>query len=636
MCGISGLIFKSPRTEPDLRQGIAALTDSLAHRGPDGEGIWLDAERGIAFGQRRLAIIDLSDAGAQPMVSASGALVLTYNGEIYNFRALRTKLQALGHVFKGYSDSEVLLEHWDRFGADATLAAISGMYAIAVHDRRDGSLTLARDPFGIKPLCYHDGPACFAFASELRSLRQAPGLVPETDPAAVIDLLTLGYVAAPRSILACIAKLEPGHVLRRERDGAITIRPFHRVSEAFRQPVATSLSFEQAVDQVEARLVASVEAQLVSDVPLGSFLSGGIDSSLVTALAHQASGNMHSFTIGFDEARWDESPFAEAVARHLGTRHETFRVNGRMALDLASEMAAIYDEPFADSSQIPTLMLCRMVRQAVTVALSGDGGDEAFSGYQRYDWGLKLARYRQMFPGPVRKLFAAAGQGMPPNLSGLGESRKWHRALALGAAGSFPESYRGLLAVHPSPLDLIRPELRSQRQSVMAYEESSTDFITDTITRMRAIDSLSYLPDDILVKVDRASMACGLEVRVPLLDLDLWHLSATLPAALHRQGGRGKAILRAILGRHVPAQLMDRPKAGFAVPLADWLRGPLMAFMNDLLNSRRLDHHPVLAAGAVRALRDAHLGGKVNHAPALWAVLMLLAHEERGFAPRVT
>jgi asparagine synthase (glutamine-hydrolysing) len=631
MCGISGLILKQPAPEPELRHRIAAMTDALAHRGPDGDGLWLDAARGMALGQRRLAIIDLSDAGAQPMHSASGKLVVTYNGEIYNFRALRAKLEALGHVFRGYSDSEVLIEHWDRFGAEATLAAISGMYAIAVLDRQDGSLTLARDPFGIKPLSYHDGSQCFAFASEVRALAAAPGVTKDTDPASIIDLLTLGYVAAPRSILSSIRKLQPGHMLRREADGRVASLPFHQVLDAFRQPVATDMSFDRAVEAVASKLSASVEAQLVSDVPLGSFLSGGIDSSLVTALAHKASGGMHSFTIGFEEARWDEASFAEAIAQHLGTRHDTFRVNGRMALDLAMEMAAIYDEPFADSSQIPTVLLCRMVRQAVTVALSGDGGDEGFGGYQRYDWGLKLAAYRKALPGPLRRGAAGLGRVLPEGSAG---AQKLRRALMLGAPKHFPESYRGLLAIHPAPLDLIRPEARHLAAPVAAYEDQTTAFMTDTLSRMRAIDSLSYLPDDILVKVDRASMSCGLEVRVPMLDPDLWQLSAALPSSLHRANGKGKAILRAILARHVPPALFERPKAGFAVPLADWLRGPLRSFMNDLLESRALNDHAVLDPGAVRALRDRHVTSAENHAPALWSVMMLLAWERQQAVDR--
>lgn len=631
MCGISGLILKQPAPEPELRRGIAALTDALAHRGPDGDGLWLDEPRGVALGQRRLAIIDLSDGGAQPMHSASGKLVVTYNGEIYNFRALRTKLEALGHVFRGHSDSEVLIEHWDRFGAEATLAAINGMYAIAVLDRRDGALTLARDPFGIKPLCYHDGPQCFAFASEVRALATLPGVAKDTDPTSVIDLLTLGYVAAPRSILKSIRKLQPGHFLRREADGRITIQPFHQILDAFRQPVATDMSFDQAVQAVAAQLSASVEAQLVSDVPLGSFLSGGIDSSLVTALAHKASGGMHSFTIGFEEAKWDEAPFAEAIARHLGTRHDTFKVNGHMALELATEMAALYDEPFADSSQIPTVLLCRMVRQAVTVALSGDGGDEGFGGYQRYDWGLKLAAYRKALPVPLRQGAAGLSRMLP---HGSSTAQKLRRAMMLGAPSHFPESYRGLLAIHPSPLDLVRPEARHLAASVAAYEDQTTAFMTDVLSRMRAIDSLSYLPDDILVKVDRASMSCGLEVRVPMLDPDLWHLSAALPSSLHRANGKGKAILRSILARHVPLALFERPKAGFAVPLADWLRRPLLGFMNDLLESQALKDHPVLDAHAVQTLRDRHLRGVENHAPALWSVLMLLAWERQQVVGR--
>jgi asparagine synthase (glutamine-hydrolysing) len=395
MCGIAGLMLSGPAPAEALAARVGRINATLAHRGPDGEGVWTEPAAGIALAQRRLAIVDLSPTGAQPMLSASGRLAMTYNGEIYNFRELRRELEALGHRFRGASDSEVLIEAWDRWGAEAALERVNGMFAIAVFDRASGALTLARDRMGIKPLLWFRSGEGLVFASELKALAKDPACPREMDPASVSAFLRHGAVPAPWTILKGVSKLEPGVALTFPAGGgAPAERRFWSPATAALQgaPAYLAPDFHAIVDAGEALIADAVERQMVADVPLGAFLSGGVDSSLVAALMRRSAGrDIETFCIGFAEKAWDESPHAAAVAAHLGTRHHTLTADGRMALDLAAEMPAIYDEPFADSSQIPTTLLSRMVRRHVTVALSGDGGDEAFAGYCRYEWGLRLA-----------------------------------------------------------------------------------------------------------------------------------------------------------------------------------------------------------------------------------------------------
>jgi asparagine synthase (glutamine-hydrolysing) len=633
MCGIAGFVLKEGRPEAALRKRATVMNDAIAHRGPDGEGLWLDAEAGVALTQRRLAIIDLSETGAQPMVSASGRLVMTYNGEIYNYRELRAELEREGTAFRGTSDSEVLLEAWDRWGEERTLAALNGMFAIAIWDRKERRLTLARDPFGIKPLVWTKGREGFFFASELKALRKDPACPRAIDQAAATAYLRHGAVPAPWTILAGVRKLEPGSVLRWSPGREPVIHRFWSPLDAMRagQKQLSTKSLDELAVEGEALIGDAVERQMVSDVPLGAFLSGGIDSSLVVALMQQRAGRaIDSFTIGFEEPEWDESPHAEAVARHLGTRHHTLRTSGREALALAEGMAAIYDEPFADSSQIPTLLLCRLVRDHVTVALSGDGGDETFAGYARYDWGLKLAAYRERMPGALRRGASTMAQAMPMSVldrmgaalapAGRNAGHKLQRAAAIGAASDFAEGYRQFLSLTADPGALLA---NAGEHHPLAYEPGLTKELADDLSRMQAIDALSYLPDDILVKVDRASMSVGLEVRVPLLDHRIWEWAATLPAEAKRREGRGKAVLRTILGKHVPADVLERPKAGFAVPLASWLRTDLKAWADATLSGPSLTEGGVFNGPAVRTLWSAHLSGSHDHAPVLWSILML-------------
>jgi asparagine synthase (glutamine-hydrolysing) len=633
MCGIAGLVLERGGAESTLRQRVSAMNTAIAHRGPDGEGIWVDAAAGVALAQRRLAIVDLSETGAQPMVSASGRHVMTYNGEIYNFRELRASLEGEGITFRGTSDSEVLLEAWDHWGAERTLAALNGMFAVAIWDRKDRTLSLVRDRFGIKPLLWRRDGAGLFFASELKALLKDPACPRSIDPASVAAYLRHGAVPAPWTILKDVHKLEPGKILTWKAGEEPVTRSFWSplATMVTGQENLTSAPFETLVSEAETLIGDAVERQMIADVPLGAFLSGGIDSSLVVALMQQQAGRRtETFTVGFEEKAWDESPHAEAVARHLGTRHTTLKTSGAAVRSLVPEIASIYDEPFSDSSQLPTLLLCRLVRNHVTVALSGDGGDETFGGYERYDWGLKLDRYRQRYPAVLRQMANQAIGLLPVTMldaagrlagsGGLHPGHRLQRAARLGATPAFIDGYRQFLSQTVDPQVILS---HPGEHHPSAYQPSTAMDGLATLPRMQAIDATCYLPDDILVKIDRASMSVGLEVRVPLLDHRIWEWSAQLPGGMQRSGGRGKAVLRAVAGKHVPAAIMDRPKAGFAVPLADWLRAELRDWAEQLLEPSCLAESGLFRVAAIRSLWQRHLSGREDHGPLIWSILML-------------
>jgi asparagine synthase (glutamine-hydrolysing) len=634
MCGIAGLVRAGGARAQDLRGVVQAMNTAIIHRGPDGEGVWLDADAGVALAQRRLAIVDLSPTGAQPMVSHSGRYVLTYNGEIYNFREMRAALEAEGAVFAGSSDTEVMLASLERHGVTQTLATLNGMYAFALWDRETRELVLARDPFGIKPLLYHASSAGLSFASELGALLADPACPRAIDRAAVNAFIRHGNVPAPWTLLAGVRKLEPGTTLSWRAGTEPVLTRFWSPLDSARTGAAAphTAPWETLVGEGEALLSDAVERQMIADVPLGAFLSGGIDSSLVVALMQRASSRpVQTFTIGFDDAAYDESAHASAIATHLRTDHHTLNATSTDALNLVEEMAGVYDEPFADSSQLPTLLLAKLVRGHVTVALSGDGGDESFGGYERYGWGLQLAGYQRRVPATARRMAGAAARNMPltlmdvaARLTGMGASahpgHRLQRALVLGAAPDFVSGYRQLLALHSAPHSLTG---FAGEHHPAAYDPPLTANIADPLTRMQVIDALSYMPDDILTKVDRASMAVALEVRVPLLDTRIWEWAMRLPPESRRHKGTGKAMLRAILARHVPPALFERPKAGFAVPLAAWLRGPLRPWAESLLAPAALADGGLVDPAAAQKLWQTHLAGRADHGPVLWSLLML-------------
>lgn len=638
MCGIVG--FRSPDRFPDLARGLAAAVDALRHRGPDGEGRFLDADAGVGLGHRRLAILDLTDAARQPMATADGALVLTYNGEVYNFRELRTELAARGHGFRGDGDTEVLLAAWREWGADC-LDRLVGMFALAVWDARNRTLFLARDRLGIKPLFYHRAGTTFCFASEVKALAALPGFPRRPAPEALPLLLHYGYIPAPRSAFENTFKLPPGH--RASWDGErLDVRPW------WTPPVPGTprpIPAEAALERLEALLSRAVTDRLISDVPLGALLSGGIDSSLVAALMARASATpVRTFTIGFGEAEHDESGYAAAVARHLGTDHTALRLAPRDALNIVPRLAEIYDDPLADASAIPTLLVSALARTRVAVVLSGDGGDELFAGYARYAGTRSVAELGRWVPGVVRRLagrrmatvsparvaagYRRAAVWLPPPLRVANVGEKWRKLAGALSADGAASAYRAAVSLWPQ-----REILAMTGRPVAAGGfEAGLDGLTgggDLVGGLMATDRATYLPDDLLAKVDRASMAEGLEVRVPLLDHRVVEFAAALPPALHFRAGVGKALLRRLLGRFVPPALFERPKMGFAVPVSAWLRGEMAEPLRDYLSPDRLLRAGELSPGFVDARVREHLRGDRDHGHRLWALLIWQMWRER-------
>ncbi|WP_375462868.1 asparagine synthase (glutamine-hydrolyzing) [uncultured Methylobacterium sp.] len=627
MCGIAGLI--DPRLSADALGGTAdAMTDALSRRGPDGRGIWSDPERGVALGHRRLAIVELSEAGAQPMASADGRWVVSYNGELYDALAHRPGLEAAGYPFRGASDTEVLVALIARDGVAGALAQVEGIFAFAAWDRRERRLWLARDRMGVKPLFFACEARRLLFGSQLAALTACPGFGPEIDPAAVSSLLRHGYVPAPGSILRGVEKLAAGHILSWRPGEAPRIEAYWSLDAAIARGRAEPFrgSAEDAADALETILAAAVRRQLMSDVPLGAFLSGGVDSSTIAALMAAGGGRPRTFAAGFHEdPSLDESPHAAAVARHLGTDHTTIPIGEAEALALVERLPAIFDEPLADPSGLPTHLLCAAVRGAgLTVALSGDGGDELFSGYDRYALARRFAQRIEPVPRPLRALAAGAIRCAPrgatavlaralPEPWGGPEAADRLRKAGAQLPGTGFDLYRRLLTLNPDARALARgvPGLPSP------MDEPSDLPLPH---RMRRLDALAYLPDDVLAKVDRASMAVGLEARVPLLDRAVVEFAWTLPDAVLTRDGRGKWPLRAVLARHVPPALFARRKQGFAPPLAAWLRGPLRAYARALLMG------PGAGGGfldreRVRIMLGEHLAGTHNHAVGLWPLL---------------
>ncbi|WP_144186542.1 asparagine synthase (glutamine-hydrolyzing) [Elioraea rosea] len=617
MCGIAGLLLPGGAPHGELTRRVTAMTRALAHRGPDGEKIWADAEAGIAFGHRRLAIIDLSERGAQPMPSACGRYVITYNGEIYNHAELRRGLEARGETFRGGSDTEVLLALIARDGLAAALDAANGMFALALWDRGRRSLSLARDRFGQKPLAYGWNGQAFLFSSELGALEADDGFAGHPDRDAIATMVVTGTVPAPLCAYAGIRKLPPGTLLTLAGDAPAGTMPLPRAWWSANETVASARAapFTGSAEDAEERLAALIDDAVrlcrVADVPLGAFLSGGIDSSTVVA-AMRGDGAARSFTIGFAEKGFDEAPHAEAVARHLGTDHTTLTATEQEALAIVPELGRLYDEPFGDSSQVPTVLVSRLARRHVTVALSGDGGDEMFGGYDRYGWLARLSALADRVPGPVRPLAAGAGRVMRR----IRPASRFARALAMLDARSPGDLYARLMATGAEAAALLPG----------ATPATATPWPNLPLRRAAMLhDTLAYLPDDILAKVDRASMSVALETRVPLLDHRILSFAASLPDAMLWDQRGGKAILRRVAERRIPRALLDRPKMGFGVPLARWLAGPLRDWAEALLTPARLSGVLGFDVSRVRALWTRLLGGERTAAPTIWCVLMVQA-----------
>lgn len=648
MCGFIGFLDPRRGLGPgEARARLGVMTEAIRHRGPDAEGIAVEETGNGAvwagLGHCRLSILDISAAGSQPMVSRCGRYVIAYNGEIYNYHDLRHDLEARGtDGWRGHSDTEVLLASVARDGVAATLAKLDGMFAFALLDRSNQTLTLVRDAFGEKPLVYGLCGGVLLFASDLRALRAWPGFSPEENPGARAALMQYGYIPAPATIYQGIHKLLPAHMieipLRAVCTGDLPVPTqwWDMVGAALRaRQDPFEGDFEAAVEAVSATFDRSVKRRMTSDVPLGTLLSGGIDSTLTTAFMQRASTTpVRSFTIGMSEEGYDESRHAEAVARHLGTEHQTFMLRPSDVLEQVPSFAACHDEPFADSSQLPTYLVSRMASEHVTVALSGDGGDEFFAGYNRHFLGPRLWARMQQSPTSLR---AAAGRclgAMPPGvLTALVQvvGRLAPRELAAGRAGEKLHKLARLLRT--SDRDSFKDALlrTGTADMVLAHQTQSPilaggedprlgdlDFATATIL----FDTGHYLHDDVLAKVDRASMATSLETRTPFLERDLFDLAWRLPQRFKAEGTEGKRVLRAALYRHVPREIVDRPKAGFAMPIGRWLRGPLADWAESHLNVTALQRSGVFNVAAVRSLWQAHQSGRRDHETQLWSILM--------------
>jgi len=632
MCGIVGFITPGLTNAMTLMRYVSGMASAIIHRGPDDEGAWVDESAGLAFGHRRLSIQDLSPAGHQPMASHCGRWVITYNGETYSNAELRPLLEAKGVVFRGHSDTEVMVEAIAAWGLEAAVKQFIGMFAFALWDRKDHTLYLVRDRLGVKPLYWGTARATFLFGSELKALQAHPDFSPNLNEQALAAYLKHAYVPTPLSIYEGIYKLPPGTILCRTSDGRLTQKTFWSLEDVITRGLSSleqepNPSPDEALASLEELLNDAVNRRMIADVPLGTFLSGGVDSSLVTAIAQKHSARpVQTFTIGFGEKEYNEAPYAKAIASHLGTQHTELFITPRACLDVIPHLPHLYDEPFADSSQIPTFLLSRLARQSVTVALSGDGGDELFGGYSRYLWGdtlWKIIRHTP-FCSSLATLLTIIPPGGWERLSSLiPASRRPRKAghkihkVARSMAAKTPEAlYDSLISYWADPTEAL-PHMDAPDMTRFSPQ------LSDFVSQMQAFDTTTYLPDDILTKVDRASMGVSLEARVPLLDHRIAEWAWAQPNSLKIKGKTSKWLLRQLLYKHVPADLIDRPKAGFSLPMDIWLRGPLREWAEDLLSPGTLKD--TFDPAPIRQLWKDHLKKRADHKEPLWTILMFEA-----------
>ncbi len=640
MCGVAGYWARA-RTVGDLHDTAKRMADRLAHRGPDDSGVWFDAEAGVALAHRRLSVLDLSEAGHQPMLSATGRWAISYNGEIYNHLELRERLQAEASApaWRGHSDTETLLAAIDAWGVDAALKRSIGMFALALWDRRERRLWLARDRIGEKPMYYGWQGDVFLFGSELKALRAHPAFNAAVDRGSVALLLRHNYVPAPYSIYGGIRKLPPGTWLQLG-SGQRETEPvaYWSLAEVAERGAAAPFagSEQEALETLDVRLGNAVRSQMLADVPLGALLSGGVDSATVTALMQAGSERpVRTFTIGFAEAGYDESSYASAVAAHLGTDHTELRVTAADALALIPRIPWMFDEPFADSSQLPTQLVMQLARRHVTVALSGDGGDEFFGGYNRYVLGPKVWRWISPIPSYLRRALGAVMTAIPADrvnrLAGpfarrVGVALPGDKLHKLGSRLRSVQSMDDLYASLVSEwTDAAHTVIGGSLPRTILDDRSCWPRLTDPVARMMALDGLGYLADDIMVKVDRASMSVSLETRAPFLDCRVMEFAWSLPISMKVRSGTGKWLLRRLLERYLPRDLIERPKMGFAIPLDQWLRGPLRDWAEALLAEDRLHREGFLSPPLIRKAWTQHLDGRAANGHRLWSVLMFQA-----------
>jgi asparagine synthase (glutamine-hydrolysing) len=627
------------------------MTDALAHRGPDASGYWTKAPAGVAFGHRRLSVLDLSPAGSQPMHSDCGRFTVTFNGEVYNHLDIRAELEAAGVApnWRGHSDTETLLCAIRQWGLEAALQRFSGMFALALWDERERTLTLARDRFGEKPLFYGWSGRDLVFASELKALATHPAWSPSLDRNALTSFMRYAYVPAPSTIWTGIRKLPSASYVTFTADVSAGSMPAPRPYWSLREVVIAAqekriVDEQEAVAELQRLLSIAIKRQCLSDVPLGAFLSGGIDSSTIVALMQaEMSQPVRTFTIGFRADAFDEASDARQVASHLGTAHAELYVDARTAIDVIPKLPRMYDEPFADSSQIPTHLVSALARQHVTVALSGDAGDELFGGYNRHVWGERLNMRFAAMPAPLRHalgiflraispepagaLARLAAPLLPARLNVLRAGDQMAKLARIVGSTSLDDMYRELCSVDNDPAQTVLQG--EEGGSWSAGQMNKVKIELDPLDRMTLADSLSYLTDDILQKVDRAAMAVALETRVPFLDRDVVEFAARIPPGMKVRDGRGKWLVRQLLYQHVPQHLVDRPKTGFGIPIDEWLRGPLKSWASDLLSPERLRAQNLFNASRVTARMAEHMSGRHNHGYWLWNVLMAQSwHDE--------
>ena len=642
MCGITGFWSGHDRFGGDTENLVRSMTAKLSHRGPDAAGIWSDSQKGLALGHQRLAIQDLSPAGKQPMQSNSGRYVIVYNGEIYNARKLRDELEKnslVPHGWKGHSDTEVLLASVEAWGLKNAVSRFVGMFAFALWDKVEGVLHLVRDRLGIKPLYYGKSGNTFLFASELKSLKEHPDFVGEIDRNVLALFFRHNYIPAPYAIYKNFRKLEPGTILSLPAPDASTEtdtywNTWENIHSAQSSPF--SGSYEEAIEELEVLLSDSIKLRMLSDVPLGAFLSGGIDSSLVVALMQkQSSRPVRTFSIGFEEARYDEAPFARKIATHIGTKHTEMYVTSKDAMGVISRIPEIYDEPFADSSQLPTILLSELTRKHVTVALSGDGGDELFGGYNRYRLAdMRLNRVRK-FPGFLKfalqhlirampkqildALYKPSSAFLPKALRMSNPGRSLHALAQFMRTSDEKEFYLNMISYFEDPSLIVKGVGEPETKLTQTAQPAGLSFRE----WMMAQDLVSYLPDDILTKVDRASMAVSLEVRVPILDHRIVEFSWTLPKEIQLKKNQSKWILRQVLKKYMPEKLFNRPKMGFGIPLDSWLRKDLKNWASHLLSDEVFNKYELLKKDDIQLMWGQHQRNEKNWQYPIWNVLML-------------